>query len=208
MMPRSLPPDLSGPLLGALAGAVLILLLQAVPAVLPLLEYRRSALPAEPWRFLTAHVVHVNWTHALANAGGWLALAWLFAPQLDARRQLLSLTLGAAFVSSALAAWQPSIEWYRGASGALHALFFAGATLAVIAALRRRSRRSAPIALALLVAGWIKVVLEQPGNGAIPYAQWLTSTVVPQAHLFGAIAGTVLGVFFAARRAQAPDVSD
>jgi rhomboid family GlyGly-CTERM serine protease len=173
-----------------------------------LLEYRRSALPAEPWRLLTAHLVHVNWTHALANSGGWLVLAWLFAPQLDARRQLLSLALGAAFVSSALAAWQPSIEWYRGASGALHALFFAGATAACVAVLHRRSRLSAPIALALLVAGWIKVVLEQTGNGPMPYAQWLASTIVPQAHLFGAIAGTVLGLFFAARGARAPDVSD
>jgi len=207
MTPRPLPPALSGPLWGALAGAALILLLQAVPAVLPLLEYRRSALPTEPWRLLTAHVVHVNWTHALANAGGWLVLAWLFAPQLDARRQLLSLALGAAFVSSALAAWQPSIEWYRGASGALHALFFAGATAAAAAALHARPRRPAPIPLALLVAGWTKVVLEQPGNGAIPYAQWLASTVVPQAHLFGAIAGTVLGLWFAARRARPPEVS-
>ena len=208
MTPGSPPNRLPGPLVAALAGAALMLALQAAPAVPPLLEYRRAALPAEPWRLVTAHIVHINWTHALANAGGWLVLSWLFAPQLDARRQLLSVALGAAFVSLALAAWQPTIEWYRGASGALHALFFAGATSASIALLRGQSRQRALMRLALLAAGWIKVALEQPLNGdATPYAKWLAATVVPQAHLFGAVAGTVLGLFFAARPPRPPGIS-
>lgn len=208
MTPGSPPYGLPGPLVAALAGAALMLALQAAPSVLPLLEYRRAALAAEPWRLVTAHVVHINWTHALANAGGWLVLSWLFAPQLDARRQLLSVALGAAFVSVALAVSQPSIEWYRGASGALHALFFAGATAAVVARLRGRSRQRALMPQALLAAGWIKVALEQPINGgATPYAEWLAATVVPQAHLFGAVAGTVLGLFFAARAPRPPGIS-
>ena len=208
MTPGSTSHGLPGPLLAALAGTALMFVLQAAPSVLPLLEYRRAALAAEPWRLLTAHIVHVNWTHALANAGGWLVLSWLFAPQFDARRQLLILALGAAFVSFALAAWQPSIEWYRGASGALHALFFAGATDATIALLRGQSRQRALMPPALLAAGWIKVALEQPVNsGATPYAEWLASAVVPQAHLFGAIAGTAAGVFLAARARRPPGIS-
>jgi len=208
MTPGSPPYGLPGPLVAALAGAALMLALQAAPSVLPLLEYRRAALAAEPWRLVTAHVVHINWTHALANAGGWLVLSWLFAPQLDARRQLLSVALGAAFVSVALAVSQPSIEWYRGASGALHALFFAGATAAVVARLRGPPRQAALMPQALLAAGWIKVALEQPVNdGATPYAEWLAATVVPQAHLFGAVAGTVLGLFFAARATRPPGIS-
>jgi rhomboid family GlyGly-CTERM serine protease len=190
---------LAGPLTAALAGGAVILLLQSMPEGPPALEYRRAALPTEPWRLLTGHLVHVNWTHALVNAGAWLVLAWLFAPQLDTRRQLSSLALGAAFISLALAGWHPSIEWYRGASGALHALFFAGASAAVGASLRARSARSALAPLALLAAGWIKVALEQPGGSATPYAEWLAATTVPQAHLAGALAGTLLGLFFAAR---------
>ena len=208
MTPGSPSQGLPGPLVAALAGTALMFVLQAAPSVLPLLEYRRAALAAEPWRFVTAHIIHVNWTHALANAGGWLVLSWLFAPQLDARRQLLSVALGAAFVSLALAVSQPSIEWYRGASGALHALFFAGATSASIALLRGHSRQRAMLPPALLAAGWIKVALEQPVNGgATPYAEWLAATVVPQAHLFGAVAGTVLGLFFAARAPWPPGIS-
>jgi len=63
----------------------------------------------------------------------------LFAPQLDTRRQLSSLALGAAFVSLA-SRLAPVIEWYRGASGALHALFFAGASAAAGASLARGRR--------------------------------------------------------------------
>lgn len=195
------------PLLVALAGGALVLLLQSIPPALPALEYRRDALPTEPWRLLTGHLVHVNWTHALVNAGAWLLLAWFFAPQLDARRQLLSLALGAAFISLALASGHPAIAWYRGASGALHALFFAGATAAVGVSLRARSTRPAPAPLALLVAGWIKVVVEQPGGSATPYADWLAAATVPQAHLAGALAGTLLGLFFAARGARRPGLS-
>ena len=206
-MSRRSPQGLPAALLTALAGGAIILLLQSVPALLPALEYRRAALAAEPWRLLTGHFVHVNWTHALVNAGAWPVLAWLFAPRLDARRQLMSLALGGLFISLALAAWYPSIAWYRGASGALHALFFAGATVAVGAALRKRSRRAVLIPAALLAGGWIKVALEHPGGDATPYAGWLAATTVPQAHLFGAIAGTALGLGFAARLPRGPTFS-
>ena len=207
MSRRSPPHGLPAALLAALAGGALMLLLQSVPRLLPALEYRRAALAAEPWRLLTGHVVHVNWTHALVNAGAWAVLAWLFAPQLDARRQWLSLMLGALFISLALAGGHPSIEWYRGASGALHALFFAGAVTAVGASLRRRPGRSAPWPLVLLVGGWLKVALEQPRGSVTPYADWLAATTVPQAHLLGALAGTLLGLVFVASGARAPPLS-
>jgi len=207
MSRRSPPNGLPSALTAALAGSALILLLQSVPPFLPALEYRRAALAAEPWRLLTGHFVHVNWTHALVNAAAWPLLAWLFAPQLDARRQWLTLVLGALFISLALAGGHPSIEWYRGASGALHALFFAGAVTAVGASLRRHPGRPAPLPLALLVGGWIKVALEQPGGSVTPYAEWLAATTVPQAHLLGALSGSLLGLLFTARAARPPGLS-
>jgi rhomboid family GlyGly-CTERM serine protease len=207
-MTRPSPPHgLPAALLTALAGGAIILLLQSVPALPPVLEYRRAALAVEPWRLLTGHCVHVNWTHALVNTAAWPVLAWLFAPRLDARRQLMSLALGAVFISLALAAWHPSIAWYRGASGALHALFFAGATATAGAALRERSWRAALMPLALLAGGWIKVALEHPGGDATPFAEWLAAATVPQAHLLGAIAGTALGLGFAARVPRGPALS-
>ncbi|MCU0764434.1 MAG: rhombosortase [Burkholderiaceae bacterium] len=201
---RPLPARLPAPLLAALAGGALLLLLQATPGLPPLLEYRRDALAAEPWRLLTGHLVHVNWTHALVNAAVWPVLALLSAASLAARRQLLSLAIGATFISLALAAWHPSIQWYRGASGILHTLFFAGAAAALGGSLRAGRPRSAAAPLALLVGGWIKVVAEQPAGGVTPYAEWLAATTVPQAHLLGAIAGTALGALYAATAQRPP----
>lgn len=196
-LPRHGPP---AALLAALAGAALILLLQSVPSIPPLLEYRRAALAAEPWRLVAGHFVHVNWTHALVNAGAWLVLAWLFAPTIGTKRQLASVAAGAAFISLALAFWYPAIAWYRGSSGALHTLFFAGATAAAGLQLRQHAARSATMWLLLLVGGWMKVAVEQPVGNTTPYAEWLAATTVPQAHLLGAIAGSLLGLLFCWRR--------
>ena len=206
MTPPLPTPRLTPAFAVALAGAVLLLLLQAMPGVLSTLEYRRAMLATEPWRLLTAHLVHINWTHASVNAGAWLVLARLFEPRLDAKRQLLSLLFGAAFISLSLAAFYPSIEWYRGASGALHALFFAGACASLADALRRRSPAAALLPLALLAGGGIKVALEMPRGAATPYAEWLAAATAPQAHLFGAIAGTALGLLLAlsGRRSTVP----
>ena len=95
-----------------------------------------------------------------------------------------------------------SIAWYRGLSGALHGLFFAGSALWLIKAKPRRFRQLW-LPSALFFGGWIKVVLEQPGGATTPYAEWLGAGVVPQAHLVGAACGTVLGLLFAISDANA-----
>lgn len=183
----------------AVAGAALVLLLQAIPAAGPLLEYRRALLPAEPWRLLSAHLVHVNAPHAFVNAAAWVLLARLFTPELNAHRQLWVLAIGAAFISAALAVLYPTIAWYRGASGALHALFFAGAAAAMLIGLRQRALSKLLWAAALMVGGAFKIAIELPGGAATPYAHWLGSPTVPQAHLVGAIVGSSLGLLFGRR---------
>jgi membrane associated rhomboid family serine protease len=79
-----------------------VLLMQALP-VGDALEFRRTLLGAEPWRVITAHVVHVNWTHALINAAAIVVVARLMAPDLGARRQVLTLVAAAAAISIGLA---------------------------------------------------------------------------------------------------------
>lgn len=172
-----------------------MLMLQALPNVATL-EYRFAALSAEPWRLLTGHLVHVNWQHALINAIALWVVARLFAPDLTASRQLAALLAAALAISVCLAWLYPSIVWYRGLSGALHGLFFAGATLWLIQARPRRFGRLW-LPAALFFGGWIKVALEQPGGATTPYAEWLGAGVVPQAHLIGAACGTLLGLVFA-----------
>lgn len=181
--------------------ALAMLLLQALPNV-DALDYRYAALSDEPWRWLTGHLVHVNWQHALINAVALWVVARLFAPDLSAWRQLAVLLAAALAISAGLALLYPSIVWYRGLSGALHGLFFAGASVWLIKALRG-GFRELWLPSALFFGGWIKVALEQPGGATTPYAEWLGAGVVPQAHLIGAACGTLLGLMFAISDANA-----
>ncbi len=173
---------------------------------LSMLEYQNTASAGQAWRWLTAHLVHVNWQHALINAGALWVVARLYAPDLNTSRQLLALLAAALAISACLAVFYPSIVWYRGLSGALHGLYFAGSSIWLIkAGVNSETRRFRALWLpsALFLGGWIKVVLEQPGGATTPYADWLGAGVVPQAHLVGAACGTLLGLLFAVSDAHA-----
>lgn len=160
------------------------------------LEYRRAFLANEPWRLLTGHLVHINWPHAVINAAALLIVARLFAPDLSAPRQLVILLSAGVVIALGLAALAPGILWYRGLSGVLHALFFAGAAKWLFSE-RPPTVRRLWLPVALFAGGWIKVALEQPVGSELPYADWLGAAVVPQAHLLGAAWGSVFGLLLA-----------
>ena len=189
------PISLSRAELIAIAIALLILGLQAL-ADLSLLEYRNTNSVGEPWRWVTAHFVHVNWQHALINAVALWVVARLFALDLKPSRQVCALLTAALAISACLAMIYPTIAWYRGLSGALHSLYFAGSALWLIKA-KPRGIQQLWLPSALFFGGWIKVALEQPGGATTPYAEWLGAGVVPQAQLVGAACGTLLGLLFA-----------
>jgi len=189
----------------ALAGALALILLQAAqafaPELGPALEYRHATLAAQPWRAFTAHVVHINWPHALVNALAWFIVARLFAQELPPARQVVVGVATGVVISVGLALRYPEIDWYRGFSGVLHGLFFAGATTWLVRSLiTRDADRLGVIWLpgALTLGGWTKVLLEQPAGATTAYAEWLGAPTVPQAHLLGAACGTMFGLAFAA----------
>lgn len=179
----------------ALGIAAAVLLLQAF-GMAEALEYRRTALAGEPWRLLSGHLVHLNWQHAAINTVALLIVARLFAHDLRADRQVFVLVLSGLVISVGLSWLNPGIAWYRGLSGVIHALFFAGAAAWFVSA-RPRRLRAVWLPAALFFGGWIKVALEQPGGDTLPHAEWLGAAVVPQAHLIGAACGSVLGLSYA-----------
>ena len=179
--------------------AVVVLLLQLLPP--EVFEYQRAALLSEPWRALTGHLVHVNWPHALINAAALVIVARLYAQDLGARAQLGALAASALAISGALTMLYPSIGWYRGLSGALHGLYFAGATKWLLTEHPCTPRRLW-LPAALVIGGWMKVALEQPGGATMPYAPWLGAAVVPQAHLVGALCGTAFGALLTSMDAR------
>jgi rhomboid family GlyGly-CTERM serine protease len=193
--------EVSRPERVAIGVALAVLALQA-GALGDALEYQRSALAHQPWRALTAHLVHLNWPHALINAAALWLVARLFAPDLGASRQAIVLVASGLAISAALVWLYPTIEWYRGLSGVVHGLFFAGAATWLLSE-RPRTVQRLWMPAALLAGGLVKVVLEQPATGTTVQAAWLGAAVVPQAHLVGAACGALLGALFAATNARA-----
>jgi rhomboid family GlyGly-CTERM serine protease len=195
----------------ALAGALALLLLQALvqrwPPIGAALEYRRALVMDQPWRLVTGHLIHVGWLHALVNLAAWWLIARLIAGDLDPLEQLLVLVAAAIAISLALAAWYPQVTWYRGLSGALHALFVAGAVAALVCAAAKGVRSlnvasdatlrdltpKLALPLALVAGAWLKVAFEVRGGAPLEVA-WLGAPVVTQAHLVGAAFGTLAGI--------------
>ena len=186
-------------LIVTLAAACGMLALAAVPDLASALEYRRALLASEPWRLISAHVVHVDGRHAALNAVAWLVLARLFATDLSGPRQAGALVAGGLFIGVGLWLFFPAIAWYRGLSGALHALFFAGVTLQLGRALRQGIHRDAALPLVLAVGGIIKLAREHPWAATPGYSEWLAIPTVPQAHLLGGLCGVALGLLWCAR---------
>jgi hypothetical protein len=93
----------------------------------------------------------------------------------------------------------PELHWYRGLSGVLHAIYFAGC----VAWVAQTTGRARWLPIAALVGGAAKVLVEQPWDASFPMHEVLRVAVVPQAHLVGAIVGTAAGLALRRRRQQA-----
>ncbi len=184
----------------ALIGAAAVLLLQSADLG-SALEYRRTLLAAEPWRLLTAHLVHASWPHAIVNVLAWLALARLLGPELAPARQAALLASSALGTDLLLWFAAPQVAWYRGLSASLHGLTASGAViwLARPAAGGLRPRLWPAL---LLAAVWAKVLAGQLGAGPISNEYWLGVTVITRSHLFGAVSGTLTGVLIAGLRSS------
>jgi rhomboid family GlyGly-CTERM serine protease len=154
-------------------------------------RYERSGvLDGELWRLLSAHAVHLGWSHAWLNVAG-LVLVWaLFGRALRGWRGVLALACAVAAIDAGFILNEPRLEWYVGFSGALHGLFAAG----IVAGLGAREREA--VVLGALLAA--KLAWEQLA-GAVPFTEALAGgPVVESAHLYGALGGALAGVALAA----------
>jgi rhomboid family GlyGly-CTERM serine protease len=159
-------------------------------AVRNALSFDRAAIGAgQWWRLLTAHFVHLDVEHALLNGLG-LVLMWaLFARDYSPLRWAAIYLFAALTISAGLWWLNPGLEWYVGASGALHGVMTAG----TLAHLRRRDLDGWILA-AFIIA---KLCYEQFA-GSMPFAG--TVNTIVDAHLYGAAGGLVLAVFLKSRR--------
>jgi len=152
------------------------------------LRYDRAALAAGGWwRLLGAHVVHLDLHHLLLNELG-LVLMWsLFAGDFAALDWLIIVLAGALAIGSGLWWLSPDVTWYVGASGVLHTVMGAGTAQHLL--MRSWDR------WILLGCLSVKLALEQYWQ-ATGHASPL---IVVDAHLYGAIAGFVVGAALCGR---------
>jgi rhomboid family GlyGly-CTERM serine protease len=137
---------------------------------------------------LTAHFVHLDAGHALLNSLG-LVLMWaLFARDYSPLRWLAIYLASALAISLGLYVFDPQIEWYVGASGALHGVMAAGTW----AHLRRRDLDGWILAVFIVA----KLTYEQFA-GSMPFSG--AANTVVDAHLYGAIGGLALALFLRSR---------
>ncbi len=146
------------------------------------LRYDRNLVSnGEPWRWLSAHFVHLNGSHYAMNMGA-LGLMWLmFARRLNTLEWLLLLIGTSLLISLAIQWLQPQLYGYVGLSGTLHGVIAAG-----IWREWRHDKIFAASAAGLTIA---KLAYEQY-FGALPGSEESAGgPVIVDAHLYGAIAG-------------------
>jgi rhomboid family GlyGly-CTERM serine protease len=153
-------------------------------------SFDRAAIAAgEWWRLLTAHFVHLDAEHAFLNGLGVVLMWALFARDYTPWRWAAIYLFSALTISAGLWFLDPQLEWYVGASGALHGVMTAG----TLAHLKRRDLDGWILAVFIIA----KLSYEQFA-GAMPFAGGANTIV--DAHLFGAVGGLVLAVFLKSRR--------
>ena len=147
------------------------------------LIYRHDLFFSQPWRWWTAHWVHVGWIHYVLNVLALMCLPFLF-PQINKKALLGLLIVLPPFLSLSFYYFYPEIYAYAGLSGILHGLFVFSALMS----LKEKSERH--FALIILLGIILKLVWEH-FFGALQTQQLIGHPVLTQAHLLGVIYGSL-----------------
>ena len=148
------------------------------------LRYDRNLVNStEPWRFLSANFVHLNWSHYWMNMGA-LGLLWLmFVRRLSTLEWLSVFLLSSLIVSTGVQLLNKDLFWYVGLSGTLHGVISAGVW--------RELRHDKLFALSVGGLTFGKLIYEQL-YGALPGSEEsIGGHVVVDAHFYGAIGGII-----------------
>jgi rhomboid family GlyGly-CTERM serine protease len=168
----------------AAAGTALIaVLLQAGGGIVrETLAYDRSAIGAgEVWRLLSAHFVHLGWSHLLLNLAGLALVSWIVGRRFDWARWIWIGFMTIAAIDAGFWFFYPELEWYVGLSGVLHGLLVAG----LFAGLVQRDREAVILTLFVIAKlAWEQLAGPLPGSESSS-----GGVVIVDAHLYGAIGG-------------------
>tara|TARA_R100000306_G_scaffold57946_1_gene56245 strand:+ start:8190 stop:8849 length:660 start_codon:yes stop_codon:yes gene_type:complete len=163
-------------------------------------RYERDLiLRGEYYRLITAHFVHLNWTHFAMNALGVAACCLL----LDGTPKGLSFVLisGVTVISAGLLLLYPQVQWYVGYSGVLYGQVFYALLVGILQEIRRARLQRDPaglLRLLLLVLGavyllYLVIAANWPIPGSLQGSDLseglIGAPVLHEAHLLGTLAG-------------------
>lgn len=141
------------------------------------------------WRWYSAHFIHLNFKHALMNAGGTLLIWLLVCAFLPSRLLLVLLLVLPFFISFGLNSAVQEFASYRGFSGAIYGFFAAGIVW------YWWQQRLMTVVLALFLVG--KLWMEQMPHFDNSYLlNAIGGFVAVDAHLYGALAGLLVTLVY------------
>jgi len=145
------------------------------------LRFDRPAMSVgEWWRFLTTHIVHLSWPHALGNLGGLALSAYIAGPACSRLTALWFYLFSSLFISLGLYLFAPDLNYYVGLSGVLHGLLLFAAF--------RSPFYSLPVRAAFILLITVKVIWEQtPFYDDMALSSYIGGRVETRAHLFGLV---------------------
>lgn len=170
----------------ALVTALLCIVLQYT-GLDTVLRFERSDINAgQWWLLLTGNFVHLGPSHLWMNMAGLALVITLVWQHFSSWQWLLLIIVCSVMVGVGLWRFNPEVLGYVGFSGTLHGLLLAGCLADL-----RVYPKSAALLLVLIVG---KLAWEQ-FSGALPGSESVAGgQVVVDAHLYGAIAGAVIGL--------------
>lgn len=164
--------------------AISFLALAQLPVIQPVLDWQRNAIDhGEIWRLITGNLTHTNWPHMIMNSLALAIITFIFRRHLTPAI-LLKLILGLSCCVGLSLLWS-DMNRYAGLSGVLHGLFAWGAIRDI-----EQEDKSGWLLLAGVTA---KVLWEQWFGGSASSAALINARVAVEAHLAGAVAGTIWG---------------
>jgi len=179
----------------SLALAAAACLIMAVPSLVDLLQYERSAVFAgQWWRVATCHLTHCSLDHLFWDVVALLVLG--FVIERDNRRRMLAcIGLSAVSIPLAVMFFMPELSTYRGLSGIDSALFMLLAVIMLGDSLRRRDWGWTAICTTVM-AGFVGKTMFEFATGTTVFVDSAAAEMlpVPLAHVIGAGVGVLCGV--------------
>ena len=173
----------------ALALVLFLGALLAWPADPIAIDWQPALAWREPWRALSAALVHYSSLHLAANLAG-AVLVGALGHAAGAPPRSTGAWLAAWPLTQAGLLLQPTLLHYGGLSGVLHA----GVAVVCVHLLVAGSRVQRRIAAVLFAGLVVKLLSEAPWQGALRHPSGWDIAVAPFAHVSGVVMGTLAAV--------------